>query len=259
MKNRNLKRDNSGQVIVITALMVAMVLLSTAIFVIETEKDVPTTSDTETNNVFSAYQQAAKSTLISALANVTNGGDPSVLAADLNELDSLITSRSYQSILQMNFTPLNEAPYQNGIWISWGADGRGVSSAFITLDVNSTETSATSTLEHAINVTSQANLSGNYLQLNGALNQVNLTVNVLNEGKPALAQNFTFYYEDAASATENWTQVTSPSITDFGNGTYAVSFNAQTQQPEDPILASMHCQDQRGILICANVTCTDLE
>jgi hypothetical protein len=114
-------------------------------------------------------------------------------------------------------------------------------------------------LEYAINVTSQANLSGSYQQLYGTSNQVNLTVNVLNEGKPALAQNFTFYYEDATSPIENWTQVTYPSITDFGNGTYVVSFNAQTQQPGDPLLASMHCQDQRGILICANVTCTNLE
>jgi len=258
MKNRNLKRDNSGQVIVITALMVALVLLSTAIFVIETEKDVPTASGTDTNNVFAAYEQAVRSTLISALANVTNGGNRSVLTTDLNELDSLITSHSYQSILQMNLTPLNEAPYQNGIWISWSTDSQGISSACVTLDANSTGTTSTSTLQYAVNVTSQANLSGSDLQLNGTLNQVNLTVNVLNEGKPALAQNFTFYYEDAASSTENWTQVTSPSITDFGNGTYAVSFTAQTQQPGDPLLASTHCQDQRGILIDANVNCTKL-
>jgi hypothetical protein len=257
MKNRNLKRNNSGQVIVITALMVALVLLSTAIFVIKTEKDVPT-SGTDTNNAFLAYQQAARNTLISALAKVTNGGNRSILTADLNELESLITSHSYQSILQMNFTPLNETPYKNGILI-WGTDGQGIASVYVTFDVNSTGTSSTSSLEYAINVTSQVNLSGSYLQLNGTLNQVNLTVNVLNEGKPALAQNFTFYYEDAASSTENLTRVTSPRITDFGNGTYAVSFNAQTQRLGDPLLVSMYCQDQRGILICANFTCTNFE
>jgi hypothetical protein len=257
MKNRNLKRDNSGQVIVITALMVALVLLSTAIFVIETEKDVPT-GGTDTNNAFLAYQQAARNTLISALASVTNGSNPSILTADLNELDSLITSHSYQSILQMNFTPLNETPYKNGILI-WGTDGQEIASAYVTFTINSTGTASTSSLEYAVNVTSQANLSGSYLQLSGTSNQVNLTVNILNEGKPALAQNFTFYYKDAAFPTEAWTQVTSPNVTYFGNGTYVFSFNAQTQQPGDPLLASMHCQDQRGILICANVTCTGLE
>ena len=258
MKNRSLKRDSSGQVIVITALMVALVLLSTAIFVIETEKDVPT-GGSDANNVFSAYQQAARSTLISALANVTNDGSPSVLTVDLNELDSLITSHSYQSILQMNFAPLNEAPYQNGIWISWGTNGQGISSAYVAFNVNSTGQSSTSSLEYAVNVTSQANVSGSFLQLSGILNQVNLTANVLNEGKPALAQNFTCYYEDALSPIENWTIVTSPSITDFGNGTYTISFNATTQQPGDPLLVSMHCKDQRGIIVCANVTCTNFE
>jgi hypothetical protein len=257
MKNRDLKRDTSGQVIVITALMVALVLLSTAIFVIETEKDVPT-GGTDTNNVFLAYQQAARSTLISALASVTNGGNRGILTADLNELDSNITSHSYQSILQTSFTPLNEAQYKNGIGI-WGTDGQGISSVYVTFIINSTGTSSTSSLEYAINITSQANLSGSYMQLDGTLNQVNLRVNILNEGKPALAQNFTFYYDDANSLTENWTQVASPIMTDFGNGTYEVSFNAQTQQPGDPLLASMYCQDQRGILISANVNCTNLE
>ena len=120
MKKRNLKHNNSGQVIIITALLVALLLLSTAIYVIETEKEVPTAGTGE-DNVFPAYQQSIRNTLISALANVTNGGDTGVLTDDLNELNSAITSHSYQAILQMDYTPLNVAPYQNGIWISWGA------------------------------------------------------------------------------------------------------------------------------------------
>jgi hypothetical protein len=254
MKNRNLKRDSSGQVIVITALMVALVLLSTVIFVIETEKDVPSVG-TYTNNVFSAYQQAVRSTLISALANVTNGGDPSVLATDLNELESAITCHSYQSILQINFTPLNEASYQNGIWISWGTDGCGISSAYVNLDINSTGTSSTSNLECTVNVTSEVDLSGTCQQINDNLTQVNLSVNVLNEGAPALAQNFIVYFENA---TEGWVKVGSPSISDFGNGTYSVSFTTETNQSNNPLLVSMLCQDQRSITVGANATCTNV-
>ena len=123
MRNRSFRRNTSGQVIVITALLVALLLLSTAIFVIETEKNVPT-SGADSNDVFPAYQQSARSTLISALANITNGGDVGILTSDLNQLQSAITSHSYQAILEMDCTPLNSAPYQNGVWISWGADGR---------------------------------------------------------------------------------------------------------------------------------------
>ena len=253
MKKRNLKHNSSGQVIIITALLVASLLLSTAIYVFETEKEVPT-ADTSEENVFPAYQQSTTNTLISALANVTNGGDPSVLTADLNELNAAITNDSYQAMLQMNYTPLNVAPYQNGIWISWGADGQGVSSAYVSFVFDSSSSSTSSNLEYDVNVTTAADLSGNY-QLNSNLTQVNLTVNVLNEGKPALAQNFTFYFENA---TGGWVQVNSPSITDFGNGTYSVSFTTETDQSSDPLLVSMLCQDQRGISVGANVTCTNI-
>jgi len=252
MKKRNLKHDSSGQVIIITALLVASLLLSTAIYVIETEKEVPTV-DTSEENVFPAYQQSIRNTLISALANVTNGGAPSVLTTDLSELTAAITNDSYQAILQMNYTPLNAAPYQNGIWKSWGADGQGVSSAYVSFVFDSSASSTSSNLEYDVNVTSEADLSG-YLQLNGNLTEANLTVNVLNEGKPALAQNFTFYFENV---TDGWVKVDSPSITDFGNGTYSVSFT-ETDQSSGPLLVSMLCQDQRGISVGANVTCTNI-
>jgi len=251
MKKRNLKHDSSGQVIIITALLVASLLLSTAIYVFETEKDVPTAGAEV--NVLPAYQQSTLSTLISALANVTNGGDSSVLTADLNELNAAITNDSYQAMLQMTYTPLDVAPYQNGLWISWGEDGQGVSSAYVNFVFDSSSSSASSNLEYYVNVTTSADLSGNY-QTNSNSTQVNLTVSVLNEGAPALAENFTFYFENAAGG---WVQVTSPSITDFGNGTYSASFTIGTDQFSDPLLVSMVCQDQRGISVGANVTCTN--
>ena len=256
MKRRSLKHNSSGQVIIITALLVASLLLSTAIYVFETEKDVPT-ADTAEENVLPAYQQGTINTLISAIANVTNGGDPSVLTADLNELNAAITNDSYQAMLQMTYTPLNVAPYQNGIWISWGADGQGVSSVYVSFVFDSSSSSTSSNLEYNVNVTTEADLSGNY-QLDGNLMQVNLTVNVLNEGAPSLAQNFTFYFEEYSGSllTENWVKVDSPSITDFGNGTYSVSFTTETDPSNDPLPVFMLCQDQRGIVVGANVTCT---
>ena len=255
MKKRNLKHNSSGQVIIITALLVASLLLSTAIYVFETEKEVPT-ANTNEENVFPAYQQSIRNTLISALANITNSGNSSVLTADLNELTAAISNDSYQAILQMNYTPLNlnNNTYQNGIWISWGTDGQGASSAYVSFVFDSSGPSASSNLAFDVNVTTEADLSGNYFQFNSTFTQVNLTVNVLNEGAPALAQNFTFYFENAI---KGWVNVDSPSITDFGNGTYAVSFTTETDQLNDPLAVSMLCQDQRGISVGANATCTN--
>ena len=231
MKKRSLKSNSSGQVIIITALLVASLLLSTAIYVIETEKQVPTAATGE-NNVFPAYQQSTVNTLISALANVTNGGDQGVLTADLNKLNSAITNDSYQAMVQINYTPLNVAPYQNGLCISWGADGQGVSSAYVSFALNSSAPSTSSNLEYDVNVTTAADLSGNYFQLDSNLTQVNLTVNMFNDGKPALVQNFSFYFENA---TGQWVNVGSPSLTDFVNGTYSASFTTETNQFNDPL------------------------
>lgn len=255
MRNRNFRSDKSGQVIVITALMVAMVLLSTAIYVIETEKNVPSAT-ADANSVFSIYQQAAQNTLISALANFTMGGNPDVLAADLNKLETAIVSNSYQSMLQVNFTPLNEAPYQNGFYVSWGTNGQGISSACITCEITSTGTDSASNLECTVKVTSEVELSGSYLQLDDNSTEINLTVALSNEGLPALAGSLSFYFENANGT---WVNVTAPSINDFGTGTYAISYTEQTDQLFFPLQVSVICQDQRGIEIMANATCTNSE
>ena len=184
VKKRSLRHDNSGQVIIITALLVASLLLSTAIYVIETEKTVPT-AGAGGSNFLPQYEQSSESTLISALANITSGGNPDVLTSDLNDLNSVITSLSYQAIVQMNYTPLNAAPYQNGVWISWGSDGQGISSACVSFVFNFSAASATSNLAFDSNVTTEADVNGNYQQLDSGLTQVNSTVNVLNEGNPA--------------------------------------------------------------------------
>jgi hypothetical protein len=240
-------------VIVITALLLALILLSTAIYVIETEKAVPIAASGGDNG-FSAYEQNIRATLISALANITSGGNAGVLTADLNELNSAIASHSYQAIIQMNYALLNEMPYQNGVWVSWGAQGYGISSVYSSVTLNSSGLSSSSSLEYSVNVTSELKLAGQYLQVNDTIKQANLTLNLLNEGKPALAQNFTFFFENAT----DWAKVQAPNVNDFGNGTYAVSFNAETAQSGDPLVVSVNCLDQRGITVGANVTCSNV-
>ena len=250
MRKRSFRRDCSGQVLIICALLVALLLLSTALYVIEVGKQVPTVS-TETD-VFFGYQQTARNTLISSLANVTNGGNPAVLGANLGELKAAILSNSYQAMLTIDYNLLNSSNYQNGLWVSRGANGLGVSSAYASFRFESSSPSATSNVEYVVNVTSTVNVNGNYLQLNDTVKQVSLTINVLNEGKAALAHNFVFSYQTAT----DWVPADSQSVASFGNGTYTASFNAETAQLNDPLVVSLRCQDGRGIFVGANLTCT---
>jgi hypothetical protein len=253
-----MKTRNSGQGLIIASLVVTLLLLSTAVYVSEIEKNVAV-HDSEVNPAFSAYKLGVTHTLMSALVNISNGGSTDVLAASLNQFKSVVNSHSFSALVKMDFTPLNMAPYQDGVWISWGSSGRGISGAYVNLILNSSGTSGTYYSEYALNVTSQIDVDGYYTLLTGSQKQVNLTVAVLNEGKPALAQNFTVYYEqDGSLSTEEWVQVASPSIPDYGNGTYAVSFTAETLNPDDPMLVSVHSHDLRHILVKANVTCTQV-
>jgi hypothetical protein len=250
-----MSRRNSGQVLIIASLVVTLLLLSTALYVSEIEKNAAV-YEARADPEFSAYKLGVTHTVISALANISNGGSPDVLIADLNQFESVVNRHSFSAIVTMDAAPLNTTPYQDGVWISWGTSGQGISSAYVNLALNASGTAATYYSTYAVNVTSEVNVNGHYTPLTGSQKQVNLTCSVLNEGKPALAQNFTVYYEqDGSLSPEEWVQVTSPSIIDYGNGTYAISFMAETTNPTDPMLVSVHSLDLRYILIQANATC----
>jgi hypothetical protein len=242
-------------VLIIAALIITMLLLSTALYVAETEKEVPA-YDSGADADFSAVKLGIMHTMLSALANISNGGETGILVADLNQFQSVVEGHSYNAIIEMQFAPLNATPYQNGVWIDWSNEGRGVSGAYVNVYLNSTGISATCRSEYAVNLTSELKVSGVCTVLTGLLKQVNLTCSLFNEGKPALAQNFTVLYEqDGSLSTEEWIQVMATSHTDYGNGTYTMSFTAETSNPDDPMLVSVYCHDLRGILIRANATC----
>jgi hypothetical protein len=249
LRRRNFRQNRSGQVIVVTALLVAIVLLSTAVYVVKTEKSVP--SAAYQADVYPAYEENIRNTLISALANVTGGGNPAVLTTDLSQLQSALLAHSYQDILQLDYTPLDATPYQDGFWVSSGTNGHGVSSVCVDFAFSSTSLSQTSSMAYTANVTSQIAVTGSYQQVSDSQKEITLTISVLNEGSPALAQNFLLQYQVGT----DWVAVGSPIINDHGDGTYSISFNAETGQIGDPVVVSVLCEDQRGIFVGASLTC----
>jgi hypothetical protein len=257
MTKRSLRQNNKGQVLVISALLVALILLSTALYVIQTEKNVPVVQIRQSG--FSAYQQSARNTVISALANTTNGGNSDILASDLSDFAFAVTAHSYQSLLNVESNPANTAQYSNGLWVSWGTSGHGVSSACCNFTFSSIASKTTLNMRYTTNVTSEVFLNGIYTNQTGNLKQVNLTVKLLNDGKGALAQNLTFYFDfDGSSSTSDWVKVDSPSTINNGDGTYTVSFTCETQQPNNPIYALVSCLDERGVLVKASVGCVEV-
>jgi hypothetical protein len=246
-------RRNRGQILIITSLIVMMLLVSAVVYVNDAAKNAPT-SKTEADSTLSAVRQAALHTIISSLANVSNGGNISVLESNLQKLNAALSDQSYSAIFIMEYTALNETPYKDGTWLFWGSAGEGVSSMHVGFTVNSSGTSMERYSEFAVNVTASILLTSNYQSLNESARQVNVTCDVFNDDKAALAEDLTVYYE--CSESTGWTEVVSPNVSDYGNGTYLLSFTAETLSPTDPTLISINCRDTRGIHVWANATST---
>jgi hypothetical protein len=101
-------------------------------------------------------------------------------------------------------------------------------------------------------------MSGTFVKLTESYKQTNLTVTLKNEGKPALAENFTvYYYCDDPPVTQYWEKIASPTIVDYGNGTSFISFIADTKNRNDPLYVAVNCIDHRGISVWANATCVE--
>jgi hypothetical protein len=190
--------------------------------------------------------------MISALANKTDGGSSAILWNDLSLLKSVTTAQSYKDILRVDFNTLNDTNYQNGLWTSWGTLGTGVSSAYATFSFISSGQSSSSTLTWYQNITSELHETGSFQQVNATFKQVNLSLNIKNENKLALAQSFIFSYQNGT----NWNNAISPTIIDHGDGSYLATFYAESPTIVTPLNVSVKSIDTRGITIGANITCS---
>jgi hypothetical protein len=249
----NFRRDNKGQVIVITALLIALIILSTVVYVTAIVKQAPAVEANQ-YDMYPQYHQSLRNTLISALANITKNGDTQVLDVDISKLNQLFSSHYYGSMLQINYTLLNDSQYQNGLCISNQQKNHAVIGAQVIYQLSSIGNAKISNAQDMVNVTSEAYLSGNCVQINETTKQATLTIQVLNEGKPALAAGFTCYYQNGT----DWIKAENFDTTDFGNGTYTIVFLAQLSQPSDQIVASLNVLDQRGINVIVNSICANL-
>ena len=247
---RSFRRNCRGQVIVVTALLVALIFLSTAMYVIEIEKETPTVQSNDGVPIDS-YQNSVRSSLVSALANISAGGNPSILASDLAQLKSVILAHSYESQLTLDYTLFNNSGYSNGVLISWNSTGNGISSVYALVSCTSLSQHGSSAVSYAVNITSRIYVTGYFTRINNTHNQVNLVINLTSESGPMLAERFVFGYFNS----NQWVTETSPTIINYGNGTYDVTFVATTGPKIKTLDISTLSLDNRGTTVCANVTC----
>jgi hypothetical protein len=247
---RKFRGDTKGQVIVITALLIALIILATQVYVTQLILQAPIVEQNQ-YDLYPSYQQNLKSAILSALANITNNGVTQVLAEDMAKLNPVYSSRIYQQFFQVDFTLSSNAPYQNGLWIDNGQLNHAIVAAQVSYGINSTESTKTSIAQGSVSIISEAYLSGRISQINENEKQANLTLRIINEGIPALASNISCFYQGETG----WVQAEPLSIFDFGNGTSTIGFIAQSSQSSSQLNVSTNVLDQRGITMRVNATC----
>jgi len=247
------RKQSSGQVILIAVLAMALILLSTQIYVFEVRMSTVHLDSNSLNDYFFAIKLGSRNVVIGSIANVSEGGSNTVLMANLDKLVALVNRQNQFGRSTLNYTVEETAPYSSGVWLFWGTDGFGVSSAFAQFTFNLSDREVDADFSYFINVTTTLTVKGNYRTMLADEKQVNVTVNLLNEAKPALASQVTLYYRIldrwlAPNASNNYI------VTDYGNGTYFASFLANI--PSLTVEVSVLVRDQQQILVQTNATCS---
>jgi hypothetical protein len=207
------------------------------------------------NDYLFAIKLGSRNVVIGSIANVSGGGSNTVFVVNLDRWVALVDKQNQFGRSTLNYTVEETAPYSSGIWLFWGTDGFGVSSGFAHFTFNLSDREVDADLSYFINITTTLMVEGTYRAMEADEKQVNVTVNLLSEGKPALAEQLTLYYRVLDSwlvpnASNNYV------VTDYGNGTYRASFRANISSPN--VEVSVHVRDQREVFVQANATCSQV-
>jgi hypothetical protein len=233
----------------------ALILLSAQVYVFDVQMSTFSLDSHSLTHYIASIKLGSRNVVTGSLANISNSGAGSILAANLNRWATLVNMQSQFGKSTLTYLLEESSPYSSGVWLSWTTQGYGVSSSVVHFVFNLSDLGVEADLSYAVNVTTRLNIEGTWQAILGDEKQVNVTINLNNEGKPALAQQITLYYRlsdnwFALNASNNYT------VTDYGNGTYRASFSVDI--PSSTVEVSVSLIDQRQILVIANATCTQV-
>ena len=254
MKRYKVSRRNSGQVLVVAALAIAVIICSTTVYVYETARSTNNSYPTFLNEFVLAIRHGTKNVLVSSLANVTVGGEKGVLISNLENWCSLVERRYVFGKSLLSYSLSNSSPYTEGFCINWTANGYGVSSVStnFTLKIRGKKVTMDVPYQTVVALTLIVNGTSEPI---GGQTRVNVTLVLSNEDTYALARNMTLYYRNGTT----WIQASSSNdliVVDYGNGTYRSSFTAPISSENVEI--STRIFDKREILVVANATCSSI-
>jgi len=247
-------RKNSGQILLITAFIMASLLLSAQLYILEVGKNSGETGAESLGDFMQSVKLGSRHVIFGSLANASNGGPGDVLELNLRRWASFVGSQYLHGKSTLNYTVAETTTYSTGLWLDWGVSSYGVSSAFANFTHSLSGREADVEQPYFINATTSLVISSTNRRLNETSRQVNVTLNLLNEAEPALADSITTHYR----VSNNWLipdETNNYVLQNYGNGTYLASFTATF--PSSQVEVSAHVVDHRDIFVQANVTSTE--
>ena len=220
---RRLRRNRSGQVLIIAALAIAFLISSTIVYTYQTSRVANTDQPFTVQDFVRNVKLGSRNLIIGSLANVSRGGNNETLDANLNRWSSFVKSQYYLGQCILGYELCEVSPYSSGLWILWGEDGSGVTGAKVDFSMALTDGGTDMSVNYPENITSSLSISGTYTGNVTFGYNVSMIIHVRNEGEPALAKNLTVFYQTLSGWLEAG-QLGSYSLNDYGNGTYSVSF-----------------------------------
>lgn len=253
---KKLRKNSSGQVLILSALAIAFIILSVMVYVYQTSMSLSENRPNSLKSFLRNVKLESLNLVIGSLANISWGGSGDVLRYNFDRWGSFIESHYYLGECSFSFELYEDGLYSSGIRIFWGTDGFGVSSARVDCSLNLTDENGKITTEYSVNVTSSIKINATS-KWTLSLHQINVTINVSNEDSPALCKNLTVLYKDYVG---NWQQanlLSSYILEDYGNGTYIARFTVGPPRVENREIL-VKCFDQREIRVEASTRCIDV-
>ena len=245
---KSLRRNCSGQLLIVAALAIALLISSTTVYVYEVSKEPVTDESKQLSLYLPGLKQSTRKTAISSLANISKGGETAVFETNLAELSDNMLSLDF-GICNLAYTSLNESSYDSGILLSWNKTDTNISGAYANFTLNIYSINSKISTQYSVNITTTLFLTSIAVNTD-TVKHVNLTCNVSNEDKSASAESFVVYCEESGI----WTKIEGSAVlqTDYGNGTYSLDFTVPLESTQ--LLLQMN--DLRGIQVQAKCDIT---
>lgn len=243
--------QRSGQILAVSALVIALVMISTATYIYDLSANIGGDETASFNAYAGSIVLGSRHVVLSALANITNGGDNETVAADLDLWKQALGRQYAFGTVALNYTLSQLSPYVSGLHFDWGTNASGVSEAYVDFAFNVTGRELKMQYPFFVYASTKLAIEGHLTPISSTGEQVTLVLNLSNEEQPALAHSIVILYRNSTawvvpSVADDY------ALLDYGNGTYRATFTLSTASTSLDVSARI--LDSRSVFVMANAT-----